>query len=65
MSTTSKAHFVNNDVNICQGDVFQNVRYIFMDSENDEEVNLVEFRFPMAIIVSQACDVGYMGEMII
>lgn len=57
MSTISKAYKSHFDDPICQGDIFQNVKYSYIDSEDDEGVNIVEYEFPMAIIVSQACDV--------
>jgi hypothetical protein len=65
MATTSKAQIVMPDKNICQGDVFHDVRYAYIDSEDNDGVEVVEFKFPMAIIVSQACDVNSMGEMIL
>lgn len=64
MATVSKANKIPVDINICQGDVFRDVRYIYIDSEDNDGVEVVEFKFPMAIIISQACDVNSMGEMI-
>ena len=64
MATVSNAHTVAPDINICQGDVFKNVRYAYIDSEDNDTVQVVEFVFPMAIIISQACDVNSMGEII-
>lgn len=64
MSTTSKAFKSQLNDQICQGDIFQKVRYNYIDSEDDEGVNIVEFEFPMAIIVSQACDVIAMEEVV-
>lgn len=64
MSTTSKAFKSQPTDKICQGDIFQNVRYSYIDSEDDESVNIVEFEFPMAIIISQACDVIAMEEVV-
>ena len=64
MATTSKAFKSQHIDQICQGDIFQNVKYSYIDSEDDEGVNVVEYEFPMAIIVSQACDVIAMEEMI-
>ena len=51
--------------NICQGDVYKDVRYNYINSDTDDEVEIVELIFPLAIIVSQACDVLSMGEMIL
>ena len=64
MSTTSKASKSQLADKICQGDIFQNVRYSYIDSEDDEGVNIVEFEFPMAIIISQACDVIAMEDIV-
>ena len=40
------------------------MKYCYIDTESDETVEVVEFTFPMAVIISQACDVNSMGEMI-
>ncbi|MBR4531210.1 hypothetical protein IKO70_02215 [bacterium] len=64
MATISKAQKVDVKSNICQGDVFQNVQYAYLDSEDDASIQVVEFVFPMAVIVSQACDVISMSDMI-
>lgn len=64
MSTTSKAFESQLTDQICQGDIFQNVRYSYIDSEDDEGINIVEFEFPMAVIISQACDVIAMEKVI-
>ena len=64
MSTTSKAFKSQLTDQICQGDIFQNVRYNYIDSEDDEGVNVIEFEFPMAIIISQACDVIAMEDFV-
>ena len=65
MATISKAKKVTSDTNICQGDVFKDIRYAYIDSEDNDTVQIVEFVFPMAIIISQACDVNSMGEMVL
>lgn len=64
MATTSKALKSQLADQICQGDIYQNVKYSYIDSEDDEGVNIVEYEFLMAIIVSQACDVIAMDEII-
>ena len=64
MATVSKANLCEVTTNICQGDVFRDVKYSYIDAEGDETVEIVEFTFPMAIIISQACDVNSMGEMV-
>jgi len=48
---------------ICQGDVFKNVKYTYINSEDAEGIEIIELEFPYAIIISQACDVMYMSEM--
>lgn len=63
MSTTSKAYKCKLDDQICQGDIFRNVRYNYIDSEDDEGVNVIEYEFPLAVIISQACDVIVMEEL--
>ena len=64
MATVSKATYCKELDNICQGDVFKEVKYCYIDAENNETVEIVEFTFPMAIIVSQSCDVNYMSDII-
>jgi len=64
MSTLSIATINNLSNNIIQGDVFRDVSYCYIDKEDDDTVELVEFVFPMAIVVSQACDVNAMSEML-
>ena len=65
MATISKAFKCQQTDQICQGDIFQNVKYSYIDTEDDEGVNIVEYEFPMAIIVSQACDVIAMDDIIL
>ena len=64
MATTSKAFKSQFKDPICQGDIFQNVRYNYIESEDDGGVKIIEYEFPMAIIVSQACDVMGMEELV-
>lgn len=64
MATTSKAIKSQFKDPICQGDIFQNVRYNYIESEDDKGVKIIEYEFPMAIIVSQACDVIGMEELV-
>lgn len=63
MATISKALYVTDNDAICQGDVFQNVKYNYIETEDDDSVSVVEFEFPYAVIISQACDVIAMDEM--
>ena len=65
MSTKSKAIKCILDDTVCQGDVFKNVKYSFIDSEDDTGVNVVELEFPLAIVISQACDVIAMNDIIV
>lgn len=53
-----------NTDSICQGDLFRNVKYNYIDAENDDSVDVVEYEFPLAIVISQACDVIAMDELI-
>lgn len=64
MSTKSKAVSCIREDAICQGDVFKNVKYSFIDSEDDTGVNIVELEFPLAVVISQACDVIAMNDII-
>lgn len=64
MATVSKATLSSLEKNICQGDVYHDVKYCYIDSEDNDGVEIVELTFPMAVIVSQACDVNSMGEMV-
>lgn len=62
MSSISKARKVEIDEGVNQGDVFKNVKYSFIDSEDDTSVEIIEYTFPYAVVVSQSCDVAYMDE---
>lgn len=64
MSTRSKVIVPTATDLICQGDIFKNVKYNYIDAENDDSVDVVEYEFPLAIVVSQACDVIAMDEII-
>lgn len=64
MSTKSMVTMPNIADTICQGDVFRNVKYNYIDSEDDLSVDVIEYEFPLAIIISQACDVIAMDNMI-
>lgn len=63
MATKSKAFRSKLTDQICQGDIFKNVKYSYIDSEDSESVNIVEYEFPLAIIISQACDVIAMEDL--
>ena len=64
MSTKSRVTTPVFSDKICQGDVFRNVKYSFIDSEDDNNVDIIEYEFPLAIVISQACDVIAMDEII-
>lgn len=48
---------------IHQGDVFQDVKYSYIESEDESSVDIIEYQFPMAIVISQACDVAFMDSL--
>ena len=63
MSTSSIAKKIPLDEPVLQGDVFSNVRYNYIDSEDNDYVRVIEYEFPMAIIISQACDIVAMDSL--
>ena len=65
MSTISRAYRSRSDDKISQGDIFKNVRYNYIESDNEEEVHIIEYEFPLAVIISQACDVIAMEDTLI
>lgn len=64
MSTKSIVTVPTISEKICQGDVYKNVRYNYIDAEDDNNVDVVEYEFPLAIIISQACDVIAMDDIV-
>lgn len=62
MSSISLAHIPKPDAGINQGDVFTDVRYAFIDTEKEDSIEIVEYTFPYAVVVSQSCDVCFMDE---
>lgn len=64
MSTESKICFPNLEDLIKQGDVFEKVKYNYIDDERGENVTIIEYEFPLAIVISQACDVIYASDLI-
>lgn len=64
MATKSKVTVPSISETICQGDVFKNVRYSYINSTDNDSVDVIEFEFPLAVIISQACDVIAMHDMI-
>ena len=45
MATKSKAYKSKLTDQICQGDIFCNVKYNYIESEDDEGVNVVEYEY--------------------
>ena len=62
MVSTSKAVIPSQEQGVGQGDIFKGVKYSYIDSEDDDSVEVMEFTFPYAIVMSQSCDVAYMDE---
>lgn len=63
MTTKASAKPCGEEDLLLQGDVFKDVKYMYVDSEDDEKIYLIELEFPYAIIVSQACDVYFMSKL--
>ena len=63
MASITYAKYVQVDDPICQGNVFRNVKYSYLENESEEIVNVIEYEFPYAIIISQACDVTFMSRL--
>ena len=63
MATKSIARKPASEEALCQGDVFSNIKYSYINEETDEYVDITEYEFPLAVIVSQACDVTSMSQM--
>ena len=63
MSTNSNAIIPKTDDPICQGDIYKNVRYNYVDNDDGDTVRIMELEFPYAVIISQACDVIAMEQM--
>ncbi len=64
MSTTSLAHKTSPADHICQGDIYKDVLYSYISEDNEESIEIVEYTFPLAIVISQACDVDYMSQIL-
>lgn len=63
MSTISKVNIPDIADAICQGDIFKNVRFNYIDAEDNSNVDIIEYEFPLAIVISQACDVIGMDKI--
>lgn len=64
MATKSRAIIVNQSQGISQGDVFKNVKYNYIDVDDGDTIQVVEMEFPLAIVLSQDCDVIAMSKLI-
>lgn len=49
---------------VLQGDIFQNVSYIYKTAEENDYVDITEFEFPYVVVISQSCDVSAMSKMV-
>jgi len=63
MATKASAIQPTSELDLCQGDVFRNIKYSYIDEETDDYVDVIEYEFPLSVIVSQACDVTFMSQM--
>lgn len=63
MATISKTTPCNKNEPICQGDIFKNIKYAYIDNEDNEAVDIIELTFSHAIIISQGCDVISMSKL--
>lgn len=63
MAQITLAEKVDIDEALCQGDIFKNIKYSYIDSEDEEGIDIIELEFPLSIIVSQACDVSFMSKL--
>lgn len=63
MSTVSRAIECKKEDPVQQGDIFENVKYNYIESEDNDTVKVIQYEFPYAIVVSQGCDVISMSEM--
>jgi hypothetical protein len=64
MSTTSIAKKAIPNNQICQGDIYKDVKYSYISEDKDDSIEIVEYTFPLAIVISQACDVDFMSRII-
>lgn len=64
MSTVSIAQKVVSDAQICQGDIYKDVHYSYINDDTDDSIEIVDYTFPTAIVISQACDVDFMSKIL-
>ena len=55
MSTTSKAVKCELSDNIFQGDIFQNVRFNYLESEDNDSVEVIEYVFLKPVKPQNSC----------
>lgn len=65
MITESIAKIPLPEDQISQGAIYKNVKYNYIESELDNSIHVIEYEFPLAIIVSQACDVISMEDLLL
>lgn len=64
MSTISLAQKSKADNRICQGDIYKDVQYSYISEDNADSIEIIEYTFPLAIVISQACDVDFMSRIL-
>ena len=64
MSTVSIAQKVVFEAQICQGDIYKDVHYSYINDDTDDSIEIVDYTFPTAIVISQACDVDFMSKIL-
>ena len=53
MATISKAVHSKLEDPICQGDIFKNVKYNYIDTEDDQSVSELNLNFPMPLLLAK------------
>ncbi len=64
MSTSSLAHKASLSDHICQGDIYKDVQYSYISEDNEDSIEIIEYTFPLAVVISQACDVDFMSRIL-
>lgn len=64
MPTTCTTKSAQEKDPILQGDIFQNVSYIYKTEEKATFIDITEFTFPYVIVLSQSCDIYAMSKII-
>ncbi len=62
MASVSIACYPEQQTGVRQGDIFCDVKYSFIENDEDEQIEVIEYTFPYAIVLSQSCDVLYMDQ---